>query len=521
MYKLFQSVQDEIYPEIEGTIHGDIPKWLNGNLYRNGPGIFEVGKTKYFHWFDGMAVLQHFRIANGKVYYQRRFLKSNTYKCNLEAKRIVISEFGTRAYPDPKQNSLMTLIRKFTKEEKTDNCPISIVRIGNDLFASSETNILHRFDGKTLETLEKIDIHQIIQVNQATAKVHYDDHGVLHNLGYSYGVGTPKYCLFTLSSGSQSRGDSSQKYTGHLISAIDVANTFHPSYIHSFAMTENYYVFLEQPYVINVWDVAAAEVKKLNMIECLEWRKDCRVRFHIIDRKTGKEINSKYIYETMPFLCVNIGNAYEMDGHIVIDLSTFRDNEVLSRYFMTNLAFDIPGATSEGNFPPATYRRFVLPLDLEGQSSIGENLITTGNLHALAILSSKSVVNLTSDVICNTPFELPTINTKFDGKRYKYVYGVTFQSEPKFASSLIKLDVEDKFSREWKEEDCFPSEPTFIARPGGESEDDGVLIASVNTTDDEKLCYLLVLDGKTMEEIARAYFKVWIPKDLHGLFVSD
>jgi carotenoid cleavage dioxygenase-like enzyme len=42
---------------------GTIPRWLNGSLYRNGPGMFEVGEHKFKHWFDGMSMLQRFQIC--------------------------------------------------------------------------------------------------------------------------------------------------------------------------------------------------------------------------------------------------------------------------------------------------------------------------------------------------------------------------------------------------------------------------------------------------------------------------
>ena len=44
---------------------GSIPPWVSGRLLRNGPGMFEVGNTKHSHWFDGLALLHSFTIANG------------------------------------------------------------------------------------------------------------------------------------------------------------------------------------------------------------------------------------------------------------------------------------------------------------------------------------------------------------------------------------------------------------------------------------------------------------------------
>ena len=50
-------------------------------------------------------------IAIGKVWYQSRFLRSETYKKNMAANRIVVSEFGTAAHPDP----CKTLFQRFVK----------------------------------------------------------------------------------------------------------------------------------------------------------------------------------------------------------------------------------------------------------------------------------------------------------------------------------------------------------------------------------------------------------------------
>jgi len=55
--------------------------------------------------FNNMNVLNlccdRFAFKNGTVSYKCKFLESNTYKQNKAAQRIVITEFGTRACPDP------------------------------------------------------------------------------------------------------------------------------------------------------------------------------------------------------------------------------------------------------------------------------------------------------------------------------------------------------------------------------------------------------------------------------------
>ena len=80
---------------------GVIPEWIEGSLYRNGPAKFEIGDTKFNHWFDGMAMIHRFKISKGKVTYQDRFIESEVYRKNMQANRIICSEFGTVAFPDP------------------------------------------------------------------------------------------------------------------------------------------------------------------------------------------------------------------------------------------------------------------------------------------------------------------------------------------------------------------------------------------------------------------------------------
>ena len=54
------------YGPVAYQIVGTIPQWLSGRLIRNGPGIFEIGDTKYNHLFDGLSLLHSFTIDQGQ-----------------------------------------------------------------------------------------------------------------------------------------------------------------------------------------------------------------------------------------------------------------------------------------------------------------------------------------------------------------------------------------------------------------------------------------------------------------------
>uniref|UniRef100_A0A3Q2NT93 Carotenoid-cleaving dioxygenase, mitochondrial n=1 Tax=Fundulus heteroclitus TaxID=8078 RepID=A0A3Q2NT93_FUNHE len=107
------STAEETPEPISTTVQGSIPTWINGNFLRNGPGKFEFGNTHYNHWFDGMALLHQFKIQKGQVTYMSRFLQSDAYKKNSEVDRIVMSEFGTLAMPDPCKNFFQRFLSRF------------------------------------------------------------------------------------------------------------------------------------------------------------------------------------------------------------------------------------------------------------------------------------------------------------------------------------------------------------------------------------------------------------------------
>lgn len=137
---LVRSIEETPEP-ISTQVQGTIPSWINGNLLRNGPGKFEFGNTQwvlkrldtllhntndnttevsvylfhhsYNHWFDGMAMLHRFKIYKGQVTYMSRFLDSDAYKKNSERDRIVMSEFGTLAMPDPCKNFFQRFLSRF------------------------------------------------------------------------------------------------------------------------------------------------------------------------------------------------------------------------------------------------------------------------------------------------------------------------------------------------------------------------------------------------------------------------
>ena len=82
-------------------------------MCRNGPGKFDVGEESFGHWFDPLALLHRFKVCDGKVTYQSKFLESDVYQKTMAAGRIVSSGFGTQIAPDPCKHMFQNFVSFF------------------------------------------------------------------------------------------------------------------------------------------------------------------------------------------------------------------------------------------------------------------------------------------------------------------------------------------------------------------------------------------------------------------------
>ncbi|MGM4964000.1 carotenoid oxygenase family protein [Tardiphaga sp. 1201_B9_N1_1] len=76
------------------TVVGELPRELNGTLYRNGPNPqFE---TKGSHWFVGDGMLHAFHIENGRASYRNRWIHTPKFLAEHDAGRALYRGFGQK-----------------------------------------------------------------------------------------------------------------------------------------------------------------------------------------------------------------------------------------------------------------------------------------------------------------------------------------------------------------------------------------------------------------------------------------
>jgi len=388
------------------------------------------------------------------------------------------------------------------------------------VYTSTETNILHRIDPKTLETHGRVDITELIGVNGATAHPHIENDGTIHNLGSLHREkGGPHYAIIKLKPPKPGTDDYCE--SSEVVAKIPAQWKWHPGYFHSFAMTENYYVLIEAPLVVSVLKLLTSSIRGAAFLHSLEYYDTYPTRFHIINRHTGEKLHADYEITAETFTTFHHANAYEEDGHIIVDTCCYTEGII---YNIASLeVLQKPGveenmAKKESERPQG--RRYVLPISNLDECEQNTNLVTLKYTTATATKTGDKAMECTPDIICDEPFEFPQVNYKMvNGKKYNYLYGLGYMSA--FLDCIIKIDVLSRSTLKWSEAGSYPSEPVFVARPGAEAEDDGVLLSCVLTTGPGRHAYLLVLDAKDLSEIARATVDVQIPRDLHGSFCEQ
>ncbi|XP_034034981.1 beta,beta-carotene 9',10'-oxygenase [Thalassophryne amazonica] len=479
-----QETPDPIPTDVQGTI----PSWINGKLLRNGPGKFEFGNTHYNHWFDGMAMLHQFNIEKGHVTYMSRFLHSDAYKMNTERDRIMMSEFGTLAMPDPCKNIFQRFLSRFEMDKPTDNASVSFVKYKGDYYVSTETNFMHKVNPENMETLGKVDWSKFIAVNGATAHPHYDPDGTTYNMGNSYGS---KGALYNIISVPPEKTDAEDTLQGaRIVCSIVPANRSHPSYYHSFAMSENYVVFIEQPIKMDLLKIVTCKLRGKALSEGIYWDPRQETVFHLVSKHTGEVSSVKY--HTKAISVFHQINAFEEDGFLVLDMCCSDDCRAIKNYLLQNLR-----KTGDGLDEVC-----LCACTLQDQVFCQHEDLHGDDLHEYGSL------------------EFPQINySQFNTRPYRYFYGCGFRHL--VGDSLLKMDLQNKTLKVWCQKGFYPSEPVFVPSPNATEEDNGVILSVVLTPSQDKGTFLLFLDAKTFEELGRASVPVNMPYGFHGTFTAS
>ena len=480
-----------------------VPRWLRGNLYRTGPGRFEMplasGKGDYLckHWFDGFTLLHHYSIESDGIYYRNQYMAEGHARHvagypNAPAAPVVedcCSALFKKCQSVFVCGNEATTRPTVPSDADSQSINVTVSRMPNDtMMLKTDAAILQEFDPATLLPKAIFTYEQYGHELAGRLSAAHEQFDAATQEYFNYVLdasddGQCTYKLFSLTG---------KAMTPRIITTI----ADDPAYLHSFAMTKNFIIFPVFPFN---WDLKSLPTVG-EILDALHWNQFGMNHYHVVNRATG----NVFVYTTSASFCFHTINAFEdTNGDLIADLCMYTDPSMLQAVFV----HPPPTHVQPRTFPlPFVQRlRFRDPTKAKTESDLVVETVST---------SSRSL-------------EMPRINPSYQMRKYRYVYGWNYFGEfgsgaQPMAEQLIKIDMETGHSLIWKDKrNMFPSEPIFIARPDAIEEDDGVVLSIVlDTTGQTPVSFMLILNAADFHEIARANLPAALPYTFHGEYFA-
>jgi len=483
-----QTIETE---DLQVKFEPKLPFPLNGKLIRNGPSLFEHGKRRVNHVFDGFSKLisWQFNHSSDAATFTTKFLRTELYNATMKSDTIPpyllfdapIPAFGMFE----KMRALMN---------GGDNYPVSVKRFGSGEHAQyvslNDVWPTYTFDPTNLNTIHKLDLEvpggaNVMEKMALGSTSHPLPEAGTDNMISFVSINNPMN-----PSGNEVRviritADNRRE----LIQRIPVKNV---PYMHSFGMTENYAVIFATPMYVDSNKI----LKTASPAQSIEFHPEEGLPIHVIHLKTGQMFSVK----TKAYFTQHFVNGFEDGDFIYIDYITYDDMSFISSFSMDVLRDPIARNKLNMN---CEIKRFVI-----------NKVNHTVEIHDFSTTPDFEMVN---------GIDMVALNPNNLYNKYCYTYGIVGKADGVHLSTAIlgKKDVcqggQDKI---WQEENHFMFEPIFIPRPNGTKEDDGILLAVV-LDGNEGVSYLGAWDASTMEQISKSYLPFPLPMQLHGEWFAE
>jgi len=297
--RLFDRVPVEDAYRIEG-IEGEIPEWVRGTYYVNGPARFARGDVAYRHWLDGDGMVCALAFGDDGVRFANRFVVSEKLAEEEAAGRALYRTFGTAFAGD-------RLVRGVALASPVN---VSVYPWAGRLLAFGEQGLPWELDRETLATLGPFDFgRRLNPISPFAAHAAIDkESGELLNFGVSFSADRPRLDLYRFDAG----GD--LVYRRRL--PLDA-----PRSVHDFTLSKRHAVFYLSPYVLDMGRLMGGGA---TLLECLDWRPELGSVLLVASRETGEEVARLPIGDKYS---LHLVNAYDDErsegegaGRLVVDV---------------------------------------------------------------------------------------------------------------------------------------------------------------------------------------------------------
>lgn len=472
--KGYESLRDEYTYWID-DIEGAIPADLEGTLFRNGPGLLDVNGQPIQHPFDGDGMVCAIALKDGKAHFQNRYVRTEGYVAEQKAGRILYrGVFGTEKAGGWLANAFDFKLKNIANTH--------VVYWGGKLLALWEAAEPHCLNPQTLETLgiERFD-GQLQHGEAFAAHPRFDpscaaDGGAPRMVNFSIKPGlSTTITVFELNQA----GEIVERHA-HSVPGF--------AFIHDFAITPNYCIFLQNPIAFNPLPMALG---LRSAAECLSVDHRQPTKLLVIPRHSNGSVQS---FTTQAGFVFHHVNAFEQDSQIVLDSVCYAD---------------FPRVRSDEDFREVKFAR-----------------IPPGQLWRFCMNLEKGTVE--RQQLDQRGCEFPVVHPGLVGRPYRYFYiGATHAPEGNAPlQAIMKVDLESGDRQLWSAAPRgFIGEPIFVPRSPHNSEapEDEGWVLSLCFNAEKECSELVILDAQDFGKgaIARLRLKHHVPYGLHGMFTPE
>lgn len=119
----------------------------------------------------------------------------------------------------------------------------------------------------------------------------------------------------------------------YVVGAIPSRWKLYPAYMHTFGVTENYFIIVEQPLSLSVPEMVKGFIVNNPMAANFKWFTK-NTFIYLVNRTTGK---LSHTFQADPFFYLHIINSYETDGFVVLDICCYKDASMLDCMYIESI----------------------------------------------------------------------------------------------------------------------------------------------------------------------------------------
>jgi len=295
-------IGDDAY-EIQ-NVEGQVPPYIRGSYYLNGPCLFGRQGQRYRHWLDGDGLVTALHFRENGIQIVHRFVQSAKYQAEQEEGRLLYRAFGTAFEGD-------RLKRGIGLESSVN---VSAYTYDGRLLAFGEQGLPWELDPQTLETRGEYTFGgRLNAISPLSAHPCFDpETGDMYNFGISFSARQPSLTIYKFSK------------DGELLLRKRLPID-HPVSVHDFGLSPSYVIFYLSPYLL---DVEALIQGGESLMDALRWQPEKGSQLLVISRETGEQvakipIEAKY--------CLHLVNHFEEGGKLHVDVVEL-DRPVYDQY---------------------------------------------------------------------------------------------------------------------------------------------------------------------------------------------